>query len=522
MEDSQCCVCYVLTRDFTACAHPLCSSCCLRLADPLCPLCRRDLQSCQTDVSEIFPLQERSVAQVEHRVGLLDNVARRRLRRVASEADRSRTANNRRFVRRGTGSEVMLGRPLREYALNNAEIQNILLDPLPIGPLSSRPYMRRSWLGAGLPATEALSIEILAAATRPLRPVVARRARLPRQRSPARERQRQVETSTVTASADASSPTSDAQADMHTSTGPARTSEDNFEASACQDVQPVVAEVIQKRRSAWPSLKFVDESIIADMDLQALKTQAHQLMELQGAGEQHRAFARTLAAHARHLGRASRSPEGADSVQQLLSVVRALHDSGLLGDEETSRHLRCFQERLQKLAEDDALLLRLRQPHVGISGQPWSHHIEHLDHLAMTLTAGACELQSDVCMLHQSGVLGEEEATEHLHHLSNRISDMKQPGTPLLPIRGSCHSGLSAQDVQHRAKILHRVLQSLERLVVHLCSTVRMFHSQGFFEDVEAVEHVRILNGRMCKFKELESPLLQSCHRPKRSWSLPH
>jgi len=476
MDESQCCVCYSPTYEFTPCAHPLCRACCIRLDEAVCPLCRQTLSDFLADAggnsSNPAPEFLETSAQTSHQRSL-----------------------------RHAGSDVSL--TTRQLFAPGRQIVTSEIDvhpshPPPDGPISSRQYLRRSWLRAGLPVDANMPSAGATPYQRPQSvPVVARRAR----------RRRVV----TLEAAHGSVESEQAPGEHHHGMGGVAAGLPvlRHEATSGSD---------RKQWHAWSLPGFPSVSAVASMDSRTLLEQVDKLVQLEHAVEQRRCMAQALAERARQLASTAKSLDG--GTLHLRSVVYALHESGLLGDREAEKHLRYSQKRAKLLKEGDLQLLKLRGCRSGISGQPLARRSLQLDRAAETLVKGALDLKSAVHILHKSGLLKDEEAQDHSRYLDNRISELNQFEVPRQSV-GQCHNGLSGWELEQRANRLQRASQGLEHGASCLRSNVHMLYQSGFVAHDEAAEHTHSLDAKISKFKEIRANVLGRSSLLQRGKSLP-
>lgn len=486
MDNSQCCVCYVPTGEFTPCAHPLCGQCCLRLVEPVCPLCRQNLNG------------DEAQAPSEQPVDLLEAAVQRHLHRVSSEIDRVTRSNNQRRARSRTRADT-------DHTSSSPEIQRILAEPIPIGPFSSRRYLQRSWLGAGLPGSEAIPIQINAS------------PRLPRSSLGHQARGRRLQSSSL--SRPQSRPHSNSSSEQEVESQNSAPSHEVGSSPASEHENR--SRLLRHQWSAWMLAEFPDASAVAAMSTENVLKQVRRLGKHHGGLQHRKALAQALVDRAHHLGRLSTGPDALDHLQQLLSAIRELRDGGLLEQEEAVKHVCFLNKRVKTLKDDEAFLARMRDQRTGISGQPLAQLIQHLDGVSEKATSAASELQSVVCWLRKSGLLGDQDSLEHLRFLNNRMLELKKQDGGRLVMRRPSHNGLSGHELRHREQHLHQVLQSLVSIAIQLQSTVRVVHSAGFVADDEAAEHFKIIDDRISECAQIEATLSRGCSRPKRSSSLP-
>jgi len=267
--------------------------------------------------------------------------------------------------------------------------------------------------------------------------------------------------------------------------------------------------------------EFPDAQAVAAMNSETILEQVRRLGKHHGSLQHRKALAHALADRAHHVGRLSAGPDALDHLQQLLSAVRELRGGGLLDEEETMKHLCFLNKRVRTLKEDDAFFSRMREQRTGISGQPLAQLVQHLDCVSEKVMSAASELQSVVCWIRKSGLLGDRDSLEHLRFLNNRMLELKKQDGARLVTRRPSHNGLSGHELRHREQHVHDVLQSLKSIAMQLQSTVRVVHSAGFVADDEATEHFKIIDDRISECAQIEATLSRGCTRPRRSSSLP-
>merc|ERR1719401_2846137 len=112
------------------------------------------------------------------------------------------------------------------------------------------------------------------------------------------------------------------------------------------------------------------------------------------------------------------------NVSQLQSFIRLHEDLGTLRRDEAILHLKCIQDWISTF--HDPQKSSLRQCISNPPGKTCALRAQDLDRVSKCMAGGVSELESFVRKFHEVGLLGDGEASEHLHYLQNRRSELSE------------------------------------------------------------------------------------------------
>jgi len=353
-EDPQCCVCYVPTGVFTPCAHPLCERCQTRLQEPVCPLCRRELQ----------PRGEQQERTQESSAGSAagSSPTWQQLPHGSWQGTPARRAGSRRSAAAELFAEwggTRAGGPHRTL-VEAGRARSQPSSTLPDGPLSNRPYQRRLWTLVGLPEPAGPPVAAGSEEMGRLPAPVRRHAAPSRARSPHGERPDPPLRVLREAAGGSSSSTSVVR---RRPVSLPREEETGLPPPTPQ--QPKQRQPRQHQWRAWSLPGLPNASAVAKMGAEQVVEQARSLSERATEGQQatgggsapRRAMAQALAQRARQLSRTSKNLAG--GVLELQSAMRALHDARLLPEDEASV-LPFIDRRISEILRHEGELLARR------------------------------------------------------------------------------------------------------------------------------------------------------------------